>query len=56
MLVLRNALEITGEERALALEMGLHGQEDCPNTWLKKGPCSPQNGPPCGSTALYMPY
>ena len=31
-LVLHNALEITVEERPLALEMCLHGYGDCPET------------------------
>ena len=55
-LVLRNALEISFEERPLALEMYLHGQDNCPETRLKNGSFSPQNGPTCGTTAWYMPY
>ena len=55
-LVLRNALEITVEERPLALEMCLHGHDDRPETHLKKGSFSPQNGPRCGTTAWYMPH
>ena len=55
-LVLRNALEITVEERLLAFEMCLHGQDDRPETRLKNGLFSPQNGPPRGTTAWYMPY
>ena len=52
-LVLRNALEITVEERTLALEMCLDGEEDHPGTRLKKGSFSPPLGPPCGTTAWY---
>ena len=55
-LVLRNALEITVEERPLALEMCLRGQDDRHETQLKNGSFSPQNGPPCGTTPWYMPY
>ena len=55
-LVLRNALEITGEERPLALEMCLHGYDDCPETRLNNGSFLPQNGPPRGTTAWYTPY
>ena len=55
-LVLLNALEITVEERALALETCLDGQDDCLETRLKNGPFSPQNRPPCGTTAWYMPH
>ena len=55
-LVLRNALEIIVEERPLAFEMCLHAKDECPETWLKKGSFSPQNGPPCGTTAWYTPY
>ena len=36
-LVLRNALEITVEERPLALQMCPHDQDDRPETWLKNG-------------------
>ena len=54
-LVLRNTLEITVEERPLALQMCLHGQDDRPETWLKNGSISPQNGPLYGTTAWYMP-
>ena len=55
-LVLRNALEITVEEKPLALEMCLHGYDDCRETRLKNGLFSPQNGPPRGTTAWYTPY
>ena len=55
-LVLRNALEITVEERALALGMYLHGHEDCAETRLNNGSLLPQNGPPLGTTAWYTPY
>ena len=55
-LVLRNALETTVEERLLALEMRIHSQDDRPETRLKNGLFSPQNGPPRGTTAWYMPY
>ena len=55
-LVLRNAWEITVEERSLALEMCLHGYGDCPETRLENGSFSPQNGPPRGTTAWYTPY
>ena len=55
-LVLRNALEITVEERPLALQMYLHGQDDCAETRLRNGSFSPQNGPPRGTTAWYTPY
>ena len=55
-LVLRNALEITVEERLLAFEMCLHGRDDRPETRLKNGSFSPRNGPPCGTTAWYTPY
>ena len=54
--MLGNALEITVEETPLALQMCLHGQDDRPETWLKNGSFSPENGPPCGTTAWYMPY
>ena len=55
-LVLRNAWEITVEERLLALQMCLHGEDDRPETRLKNGSLSPQNGPPCGTVTWYMPY
>ena len=55
-LVLRNAWEITVEERPLALEMCLHGYGGSPETRLKNGSFSPQNGPPRGTTAWYTPY
>ena len=55
-LVLLNALEITVEERPLALKMCLHDHDVRPETRLKKGSFSPQNGPLCGTTAWYMPY
>ena len=55
-LVLRNALEITVEERPLALEMCLHGYDDCPKTRLNDGSFLPQNGPPRGTMAWYTPY
>ena len=56
MLVLRTALEINVEERLLAFEMCLHGRDDRPETRLKNGLFSPQNGPPCGTRAWYTPY
>ena len=56
MLVLCNALQITGDESPLALEMCLHGQDDCPETRLKNGSFSPRNGLPCGTTAWFMPH
>ena len=56
MLLLRNALEITFEERPFALEMRLHGHDDHPDSRLKNGSFSAQNAPPCGTTAWYMPY
>ena len=46
-----NAWEVTVEERPLALEICLHGQDDRPEAQLKNGSFSPQNGPPCGTTA-----
>ena len=52
-LVLHNALEITVEERLLALEMRLHGRDDRPETRLKNGLFSPQNGPLRGTRAWY---
>ena len=55
-LVLRNALEITVEERLLGFEMCLHGRDDRLETRLKNGLFSPQNGPPRGTTEWYMPY
>ena len=55
-LVLRNAWEITVEERPLALEMCLHGYGDGCETRLENGSFSPQNGPPRGTTAWYTPY
>ena len=55
-LILRNTLEITVEERLLALRMCFHGQDDRPETRLQNGSFSPQNGPPCGTRAWYMPY
>ena len=54
--ILRNALEITVEERLLAFKMCLHGQDDRPETRLKNGSFPPQNGPPRGTTAWYTPY
>ena len=54
-LVLRNALEVTVEERPLTLEMCLDGQDDGPDTRLKNGSFSPQNGPRRGSMAWPMP-
>ena len=56
MLVLRNALEIAADERPLAVHICLQSQDDRPEVRLKKGLFSPQNGPPCGTTAWYMPY
>ena len=55
-LVLRNALEITVEERLLAFEMCLHDRDDRSEKRLENGSFSPQNGPPCGTTAWYTPY
>ena len=55
-LVLRNALEITVEERLLAFEMCLHDRDDRPETRLQNGLFAPQNGPPRGTTAWYTPY
>ena len=55
-LVSRNALEITVEERPLALQMCLHGYGDGGEMRLENGSFSPQNGPPCGTTAWYTPY
>ena len=55
-LVLRNALEITVEERPLALQMCLHAKDDGPEKRLKSGSFSRKNGPPRGTTAWYMPY
>ena len=55
-LVLRNALDIRVEERLIALEMCLHGRDDRPETRLKNGSFSPQNGPLHGTTAWYTPY
>ena len=55
-LVLRNAWEITVEERPLALQMCLHGYGDGPETRLENGSFSPQNGPLRGTTAWYTPY
>ena len=55
-LVLHNALEITVEERPLALEMCLHGYDDCPETRLKNGFFLPQNEPWRGTTAWYTPH
>ena len=40
--MLLNALEITVEETLPALEMCLHGYDDCPETRLKNGLFSPQ--------------
>ena len=54
-LVLRNTLEITVEERPLPLEMCLDGKADCLETRLKKGSFTPHNGPLCRTTAWYMP-
>ena len=56
LLVLRNALEITVEEKPLVLEMCLYVYEDRPQTRLKNGSFSPQNGQPRGTTAWYTPY
>ena len=55
-LLLRNALEITGEETPLPLEMCVDGDDDRPETQLKNGSFPPQHGPLCGTTAWYMPY
>ena len=55
-LVLRNAWEITVEERRLALEICLHGNGDGPETRLDNGSFTPQNGPPRGTTLWYAPY
>ena len=54
--VLRNALEITVEERPLALEICLHGYDNCPETRLNNGSFLPQHGPPRGTMAWYTPY
>ena len=43
-------------ERPRALEMCLDGPDYRLETWLKNGSFSPQNGPPCGTTAWYTPY
>ena len=55
-LVLLSAWEITVQETLPALEMCLHGQYHRSEKRLKNGSCSPQNGPPRGTTAWYMPY
>ena len=55
-LVLRNAWEITVEERPLALEMSVYAYGDCRETRLENGSFSPQNGPPRGTMAWYTPY
>ena len=54
--MLLNALEITVEKTLPALEMCLHGRDDGPETRLKNGLFSPQNGPPRGTTEWYTPY
>ena len=54
-LVLRNAWEITVEEKLLAFEMCLHAEDFFLKTRLKKGSFLPHNGPPFGTTAWYMP-
>ena len=51
---MRNLLEITVEERPLPLEMCPDSQDDRPQTRLKNGSFSPQNAPPCGTTAWYI--
>ena len=55
-LVLRNAWEITIEERPLALEMCLHGYGGCREMRLENGSFSPQNAQLRGTTAWYTPY
>ena len=55
-LVLRNAWEITVEERPLAFQMCLHGYGNGPETRPENGSFSPQNGPLRGTTAWYTPY
>ena len=50
------ALEMTVEERPLALEMCLHKHDDHLETWLKNGWFSPRNRPPRGATAWHTPY
>ena len=42
--MLRNALGITAGERRLAVQMCLHSKDDRPETRLKIGSFSPQNG------------
>ena len=56
MLVLLNALEITIEERPLALEVFLDGEDDPSEIQQKTGFFSIRNGPPCGATSWCMPY
>ena len=55
-LVLLTAQQIAVEEKPVVLEMLLHIQEDHPKNRLKKGPFSPQNGPPHGTTARETPH
>ena len=55
-MVLLNALEITLEERMLALEMCIRSKDNRPETQLKSGSFSPQSEPPRGTTAWYMPW
>ena len=55
-LVLRNALEIMADERPLAFQRCLNSQYDCPETRLKNGSFSPQNGQLRGTTEWYTPH
>ena len=54
--MLRKALEITVEERPLALQMCFHGKDDFRESRLKNGSFSLQNGPLYGITGWYMLY
>ena len=44
------------EEGPLASQMCFNSEDDFAESRLKNGSFSPQNGPPCGTTAWYMPY
>ena len=54
--VLVNALEITVEQRPIALQMFLHGQDNHPKRLPQNELFSPCNCVPHGTTAWHMPY
>ena len=50
---LGNALEITMKESPLALQMFLHGHENCPESWVNNGLFLPQNCSSCATLACH---